>query len=115
MRITEPDPDNQPTRDDSQLALLRNDMGDAADEVVAAYQETISGELQNLRGLSDQAPGADSKRHAHTIKSSSLAIGAMRLAHLGAQLEKAIHNGEAVDLPAAIAGLEQEFKKYLTG
>ena len=99
MRITEPDPDNQPTRDDSQLALLRNDMGDAADEVVAAYQ----------------APGADSKRHAHTIKSSSLAIGAMRLAHLGAQLEKAIHNGEAVDLPAAIAGLEQEFKKYLTG
>lgn len=113
MRISEPDPDNQPTRDDEQLAILRSDMGEAADEVVIAYQETIVGELQKLKASSSEIPTADEKRFAHTIKSSALAIGAMRLAHLAARLEKAINNEEAVDVPAAIVELDEELQKYL--
>lgn len=115
MRISEPDPDNQPTRDEAQLAILRNDMGEAADEVVTAYQDTITGELQNLKASTNELPTADEKRFAHTIKSSALAIGAMRLAHLAARLEKSINNEEPVDLPAAIGEIEAELQKYLAG
>ncbi len=115
MRISEPDPDNQPTRDEEQLAILRTDMGEAADEVVAAYQDTIEGELNNLRASNNEPPSADEKRFAHTIKSSALAIGAMRLAHLAARLEKAINNEQPIDLPAAIHELDEEMQKYLQG
>ena len=115
MRISEPDPDNQPTRDEAQLEILRNDMGEAADEVVAAYQDTIVGELQNLKASTTTPPAADEKRFAHTMKSSALAIGAMRLAHLAARLEKTIINSEPVDLPAAVQELEEELEKYLQG
>ena len=115
MRISDPDPDNQPTRDESQLALLRNDMGEAADEVVTAYQDTIIEEISKLRESAAEVPGADEKRYAHTVKSSALAIGAMRLAHLAARLEKAINNGEPVDLPASLGELDEELQKYLAG
>ena len=115
MRISEPDPDNQPTRDEAQLAILRNDMGEAADEVVAAYQDTIVGELENLKASVNEPPTADEKRFAHTIKSSALAIGAMRLAHLAARLEKAINNEIPVELPAAVVEIEEELDRYLNG
>ena len=112
MRITEPDPENQPTLDADQLQVLRNDMGDAADEVVAAYLETITGEIQQLRDSTGDTPSDDVRRYAHTLKSSALAVGAMRLAHLAARLEKAIHNGDEVELGAQVSALEAELEAY---
>ena len=112
MRITEPDPDNQPTLDADQLNVLRNDMGDAADEVVAAYLETLEGEIQQLKDSSSETPSDDVKRYAHTAKSSALALGAMRLAHLAARLEKAIHSGAEFDLDGAVGELEAELAAY---
>ena len=115
MRINDPDPDNQPTRDEAQLAVLRQDMGEAADDVVAAYQDSITGEFANLKASTPETPRLDVKRYAHTIKSSSLAIGAMRLAHLGARLERAVTDEADVDMDAEITAMETEFEKYLAG
>lgn len=89
-----PDPDSQPTLDDKVIERLRQDIGDEAGQV----GESIGEFLGDIRDRTARTPRAYLHRWAHTIKLSAASIGAMRLAHLAAQLGNAYRDRARIDL-----------------
>jgi HPt (histidine-containing phosphotransfer) domain-containing protein len=50
-------------------------------------------------------------RWAHTIKSSAASIGAMRLAHLAAQLENSYRDRVQIDLSQQLQFMQREYQR----
>ena len=110
MKI-EPDPDSQLTLDDKVLDQLRQDMGEDAVMVIESYVESIDEFLCDIENRTVRTPSDDLHRWAHTIKSSAASIGAMRLAHLAAQMEKSYRDREQIDLGQQLQSMQQEYQR----
>jgi HPt (histidine-containing phosphotransfer) domain-containing protein len=104
-----PDPDNQLTLDDKVIERLRQDMGDDAGMVIESYVESIDEFLNDIENSTLRTSSDDLHRWAHTIKSSAASIGAMRLAHLAAQLENSYLNRDQIDLGAHTQVMQREY------
>ncbi len=109
MARIEPDPDNQLTLDDSVIERLKQDMGEDAGMVIESYVESIDEFLTDIQNRTVRTPSDDLHRWAHTIKSSAASIGAMRLAHLAAQMENSYRDRVQIDLVAQLASMQQEY------
>ncbi len=106
-----PDPDNQLTLDDNVIERLRQDMGDDAGMVIESYVESIDEFLSDIENSTLRTSSDDLHRWAHTIKSSAASIGAMRLAHLAAQLEDSYLKRVQVDLGAQLQVMQREYQR----
>jgi HPt (histidine-containing phosphotransfer) domain-containing protein len=111
MSKVNPDPDNQLTLDDKVIERLRQDMGDDAGMVIESYVESIDEFLSDIENSTLRTPSDDLHRWAHTIKSSAASIGAMRLAHLAAQLEDSYLNRVQIDLGEQLQVMQREYKR----
>ncbi len=109
MARIEPDPDGQLTLDDSVIERLKQDMGEDAGMVIESYVESIDEFLTDIRNRTPRTPSDDLHRWAHTIKSSAASIGAMRLAHLAAQMENSYRDRIQIDLAEQLASMQQEY------
>jgi HPt (histidine-containing phosphotransfer) domain-containing protein len=94
--------DDAPVFDPAMIAELRAATGDD-DEFIADVIESYLAEGQeNVDGLAAAAAAGDIEafgRAAHTLKSTSATVGAMRLSHLCRGLEEAARGGRADGLP----------------
>ena len=111
MARIEPDPDNQLTLDDSVIERLKQDMGEDAGMVIESYVESIDEFLTDIQNRTARTPSDDLHRWAHTIKSSAASIGAMRLAHLAAQMENSYRDRVQIDLVTQLASMQQEYQR----
>ncbi len=111
MAIIIPDPDNQITLDDKVIERLRQDMGEDTVMVIESYVESIDEFLCDIENRTVRTSSNDLHRWAHTIKSSAASIGAMRLAHLAAQLENSYRDRVQIDLDQQLQSMQQEYRR----
>ncbi len=111
MSKINPDPDNQLTLDDKVIERLKQDMGDDAGMVIESYVESIDEFLSGIENSTLRTSSDDLHRWAHTLKSSAASIGAMRLAHLAAQLENSYLNRVQIDLGVQLQVMQREYQR----
>lgn len=111
MAKIDPDPQNQPTLDNKVIEQLKQDMGEDAAMVIESYVESIDEFLTDIENRSFRTPTDDLHRWAHTIKSSAASIGAMRLAHLAAQMENAYRDHVQMDLGDQLRNMQREYRQ----
>lgn len=111
MARIDPDPDNQLTLDDKVIERLKQDMGEDADMVIESYVESIDEFLSDIENRTVRTPRDDLHRWAHTIKSSAASIGAMRLAHLAAELENSYRDRIEIDLGEQLQHMQREYQR----
>ena len=112
MARIEPDPDSQVTLDDKVIERLRQDMGEDAPMVIESYVESIVEFLTDFENRTVKTRRDDLHRWAHTIKSSAASVGAMRLAHLAAQLENSYRDHRQIDLGAQLQSMQKEYRRF---
>ncbi len=111
MSKIDPDPDSQLTLDDKVIDQLKQDMGEDAEMVIESYVESIDEFLCDIENRTFRTSSDDLHRWAHTIKSSAASIGAMRLAHLAAQMENSYRDSEQIDLGEQLQHMQLEYER----
>jgi HPt (histidine-containing phosphotransfer) domain-containing protein len=111
MSKIDPDPDSQLTLDDKVIDQLKQDMGEDAEMVIESYVESIDEFLCDIENRTFRTSSDDLHRWAHTIKSSAASIGAMRLAHLAAQMENSYRDSEKIDLGEQLQHMQLEYER----
>ncbi len=111
MATINPDPDSQLTLDDKVIERLRQDMGEDAPMVIESYAESIEEFLDDIENRGVKTSSDELHRWAHTIKSSAASIGAMRLAHLAAQMENSYRDRVHIDLDQQLLSMQQEYRR----
>jgi len=107
----DPDPENQLTLDDKVIEQLKMDMGEDAGMVIESYVESIDEFLSDIENRTVRTKSDDLHRWAHTIKSSAASIGAMRLAHLAAQMENSYRDQKRIDLGEQLQNMQREYRR----
>ena len=108
MSKIDPDPETQQTLDDKVIEQLKQDMGEDAVMVIESYVESIDEFLCDIENRTVRTSSDDLHRWAHTIKSSAASIGAMRLAHLAAQMENSYRDRLQIDLGQQLQFMQSE-------
>jgi len=111
MTKIDPDPESQLTLDDKVIEQLKQDMGEDAEMVIDSYVESIDEFLCDIKNRTVRTSSDDLHRWAHTIKSSAASIGAMRLAHLAAQMENSYRDRIQIDLGDQLQKLQREYQR----
>ena len=86
-------------------------MGEDASMVIESYSESIDEFLSEIENRTVRTSSDDLHRWAHTIKSSAASIGAMRLAHLAAQMENSYRDRVQIDLGEQLQSMQQEYRR----
>jgi HPt (histidine-containing phosphotransfer) domain-containing protein len=97
--------DEAPILDDAVTAELRESTGgddEFVRELVEAYVGEAVGYLDSMRAAAAASDAAAIVRPAHTLKSSSATLGAMRLAAISRGIEEAGRAGEVGSLAADV-------------
>ena len=110
MSKIDPDPETQQTLDDEVIEQLKQDMGEDAVMVIESYVESIDEFLCDIENRTVRTSSDDLHRWAHTIKSSAASIGAMRLAHLAAQMENSYRDRVQIDLGQQLQFMQSEHR-----
>jgi HPt (histidine-containing phosphotransfer) domain-containing protein len=110
MSKIDPDPETQLTLDDKVIEQLKQDMGEDAVMVIESYVESIDEFLCDIENRTVRTSSDDLHRWAHTIKSSAASIGAMRLAHLAAQMENSYRDRVQIDLGQQLQFMQSEHR-----
>ena len=111
MSNLDPDPEAQLTLDDKVIEQLKHDMGEDAVMVIESYVESIDEFLCDIENRTVRTSNDDLHRWAHTIKSSAASIGAMRLAHLAAQMEHSYRDRVQIDLGQQLQFMQREYQR----
>jgi HPt (histidine-containing phosphotransfer) domain-containing protein len=111
MSKIDPDPETQLTLDDKVIEQLKQDMGEDAVMVIESYVESIDEFLCDIENRTVRTSSDDLHRWAHTIKSSAASIGAMRLAHLAAQMENSYRDRLQIDLGQQLQFMQSEHRR----
>ena len=111
MPKIDPDPETQLTLDDKVIEQLKHDMGEDAVMVIESYVESIDEFLCDIENRTLRTSSDDLHRWAHTIKSSAASIGAMRLAHLAAQMENSYRDRVQIDLGQQLQFMQREYQR----
>jgi HPt (histidine-containing phosphotransfer) domain-containing protein len=88
--------------------LIDGDDTSFLNDLFESYLSTAKDSIDSLRGDSDQEV---LRRAAHTLKGSSLNIGASRVADLCRQLENALRSQAPSDLLARVAQIESRVQQ----
>lgn len=112
-RIAAPPSANPPTvLDPAALAGLReldpHGLNRLLERVVRAFQSSLDRMVPQLVEAQARGDAAGVRHVAHTLKSSSASIGALRLSTLCAQLEAAVRAGSTDGLDAQVEALRAE-------
>src|SRR4051794_77177 len=99
--------------DASALATLRSldptGAGKLLDRVLAAFETSTARLLPQLRQARAQADAQTVKQVAHTLRSSSASLGAMKLSRVCAEIETMIRDGQPFSLvDPHVAALDAE-------
>jgi HPt (histidine-containing phosphotransfer) domain-containing protein len=108
--------DDAPILDDAVLAELREQTGgddDFVRELVEAYVSEATGYLEAMTAAAAVADAAAIVRPAHTLKSSSATLGAMRLAAISRGIEEAGRAGRADSLATDVEQAHATWKVTL--
>ena len=111
MAKIDPDPEAQLTLDDTVIEQLKHDMGEDAAMVIESYVESIDEFLCDIENRTVRTSSDDLHRWAHTIKSCAASIGAMRLAHLAAQMEHSYRDRLQIDLGRQLQFMQHEYQR----
>ena len=111
MSKIDPDPETQQTLDDKVIEQLKQDMGEDAVMVIESYVESIDEFLCDIENRTVRTSSDDLHRWAHTIKSSAASIGAMRLAHLAAEMENSYRDRVQIDLGQQLQFMRHEHQR----
>jgi signal transduction histidine kinase/CheY-like chemotaxis protein/HPt (histidine-containing phosphotransfer) domain-containing protein len=107
-----PPADEPDAVDPSVLDALTARLGERAPALRAKLLDTWQAETERrLRELSAAAETGDAEavqRIAHTMKSGSAALGALRLAAVCADVEERLRNGDALEVADAVRQIERE-------
>ena len=98
--------DEAPLLDPAVLDELRDSVGGDEEfiaDLVATYVNEGSGHLSEMRAAADAGDAAAIVRPAHTLKSSSAALGAMRLSQIARDIEFAGREGATDGLGERVA------------
>ncbi len=102
--------DSQPMIDPAAYAELKLSMGDDfIGEIVAAYLEDTPRLLDELRQRLTEQDAAGFSRAAHSIKSSSAALGALTFSALAKELEALGKQGNLAGADEKVKHLEGEY------
>jgi histidine phosphotransfer protein HptB len=82
----------------------RADLSELIDDFVGGVPELVA----QMQAASSAGDTAALTRAAHTLKSNARDFGAVRLAAMCAELERASREGAVFDAPASIAAIAQE-------
>src|SRR4051812_16139506 len=108
--------DDPPILDGAVLAELRESVGDD-EEFIADLVETYLRESRDHLSAMEQATESNDAgaivRPAHTLKSSSAALGAMRLAQVAREIEMAGRAGDSTDLVQRVRDARAAFDDAL--
>lgn len=114
---SQPAPDQPSPLDAQALALLRELDPDGRHGVFERVMRTYESSLLRLWGqmveARDRGDLAGAGAIAHTLKSSSASVGALRLSRLCADLERGARDGTTVDLSARVGELLLESEPVL--
>ena len=103
--------------DEAALANLRSldPTGKARllERVLAAFEASLARLGPQLDAARRSGDAEAVKQVAHTLKSSSASIGAIKLSRLCAEMEAMIRNGTCLDLDAAVRALDAEIATVL--
>ncbi|MEJ2528613.1 MAG: response regulator [Gammaproteobacteria bacterium] len=97
----------------SVYAGIRKLMGDAITELLEAYLEDTTEFVRLLREACDSDDYAAMQVPAHSMKSSSANVGAMRLSALAKKLEEQVRAASVVDVEKQVSEIEQEFGRVV--
>jgi len=87
---------------------------DFVDELVDTYLEDGAAQLAALRAAAAAGDIEGLLRPAHSLKSSSLNVGALGLSELGRQLEEAARTGAVADAADRVAAISFGFEGVRT-
>jgi len=106
------DPSNDPLDADALARLRELDPGDAnglLDRVIAAYLNSLDRLLPELNAARGPGGTLDTVRQvAHTLKSSSASLGALKLSRHCAEVETLARNGQTERIEAEIDAMLEE-------
>ena len=102
----------QSSIDESVLGGLEEILGDQVNEIVLAFIHDAKNVFQMFHeAVSQGASLTELQRPAHSLKSVSANVGALRLSELAAQLEKDCHEGKSFDATSRVEEIWQEFER----
>ncbi len=91
------------------LRALRRGTSSVLARALRSYLETTPRMLAELRDALTSDRGADARRIAHTLKSSSKSLGALRFSELCRAAESVLSTGSATLDPVVLDALENEY------
>jgi HPt (histidine-containing phosphotransfer) domain-containing protein len=92
--------------------MIGADMPEVLIDLLDTYIEESSGLVNTMTAALGQEQSESMMRAAHSLKSSSASIGAMRLSDLCAALEAHLRNtGAPVDVPVQVRKIAEEFER----
>jgi HPt (histidine-containing phosphotransfer) domain-containing protein len=109
-----PEEDAEPAIDAGAWANLLDMTGgdqEFVDELADTYLEEGTGLIATLRRAAPRGVGEEMLRSAHSLKSSSVNLGALRLGGLARSLEEASRAGDVPDADARVMAIEVEFER----
>lgn len=107
--------DQEPAISAPDFAVLVEMVGPDVPDVLIDLLDTYLEESANLVGMLQTAKTRGSEaemlRPAHSLKSSSASVGAMRLSALCAALEDYLRGGQALDVDAQVDHIQTELER----
>jgi HPt (histidine-containing phosphotransfer) domain-containing protein len=85
--------EENPIIDSEVLVVLREAIGDTVNDIIALYLDDVPKSLQHMFKSAEESDFVTVGRLAHSLKSSSANLGAMRTSNLAADIESAIKDG----------------------
>jgi two-component system sensor histidine kinase/response regulator len=99
------------TLDEGALQSLRDLMAHDFGVVIADYLRDVPQQLGQMESALEQGDRTSIERHAHSVKSSSLSVGALSAARIAESLEvRARRNASQVEVQRMIAALRAAFQ-----
>jgi HPt (histidine-containing phosphotransfer) domain-containing protein len=106
-----------PVLDEEALQRLReldpSGQNHLLERVLRAFESSVLRLAPQLRDARQRGDMAAIRHVAHTLKSSSASVGALRLSRLCAEIEVAVRQEAVTGLPALLDDVDQEFNVVL--
>jgi CheY-like chemotaxis protein/HPt (histidine-containing phosphotransfer) domain-containing protein len=97
--------------DEGKLNAMREILADDFPEMLCSYLDGAESMLEQLPPAVEASDSKEVERLAHSLKSSSLHVGAVNFSELARELEDRARNGQLDDVRARIRALEGEFQR----
>jgi histidine phosphotransfer protein HptB len=100
--------------DDEQIGPLRDLGADDFHELIQLFLDEGASRVARMRALEDEGDAASLANVAHTLRGTSAAFGATRLAELCAEIEQGAPGRGGIDLSTLVNDVAVEFDRVRT-